>query len=51
MSNRTRDKRLVKPRKGHPPDILRKGGSHRDRTKYDRKQKGSKPNDTRHDPS
>jgi hypothetical protein len=31
-----KDKRLVKPRKGHSPDILRKGGAHRDRKKEDR---------------
>ena len=35
----TKDKRLVKPRKGHSPDILGKGTAHRDRTKYRRKEK------------
>ena len=34
-----KDKRLVKPRKGPSPDLLRKGGGHRDRTKYTRKEK------------
>ena len=32
-------KRKVKPSTGHPPEIMRKGSAHRDRTKYTRKQK------------
>jgi len=34
-----KDKRVVKPRKGHSPDLLRKGSAHRDRSKYTRKEK------------
>ena len=37
-----KDKRLVKPSKGHSPEILGKGAPHRDRTKYTRKQKHEK---------
>jgi len=34
-----KDKRVVKPRKGPSPDLLRKGAPHFDRTKYKRKPK------------
>lgn len=34
-----RDSRKIKPRKGPSPDILRKGGEHKDKSKYTRKEK------------
>ena len=37
--SKTKDTKPLKYRKGHPPDILRKGSAHRDRTKYNRKDK------------
>lgn len=42
MKEKKKDKRLIKPKKGHPPEILRKGSAHRDRTKYTRKKKHGK---------
>ena len=39
MNKGNTDKRKVKPRYGHLPDILGKGAAHRDRSKYRRKQK------------
>ena len=40
----TKDKRLVKPSKGHSPAIMSKGTAHRDRTKYRRKEKHNESN-------
>jgi len=37
-----KDKRIVKPKKGHSPAILGKGTAHRVRTKYTRKGKEKK---------
>ena len=34
----TKRKKIRAPRVGRTPDILRKGGPQKDRTKYDRKQ-------------
>lgn len=43
MSNkRMKDKAPVKKRSGPSPEILRKGAPHRDRSKYNRKQKHGK---------
>lgn len=39
MGKSNRTERKIKPSTGHPPEILRKGSAHRDRTKYTRKQK------------
>ena len=39
MEGKGKDKRVVKPSKGHSPAILGKGAAHTDRTKYNRKRK------------
>ncbi len=39
MSERVTAKRITPPRVGRTPDILRKGGAMRDKTKYTRKGK------------